>query len=229
MGTRIIIWNARGGCLAEEDKKQMLIEQIKESKQKHGYPIIMLQEAGVVQRFGKNVKEFDTTLYAPYYGYQQMPKKAENKRCTLQTLIPEELIDNIEVYPLDYGFADRPFLVVNFGNFCLANIHAPSGVPPYATACIKKGIALLNLYNLPWLIGGDMNVEKECMEQDYQISTQYQIFAPSQPTHHCHREVYEGNILDYFIGHSSINVENIYVEEVSDDYSDHNMVILDLE
>ena len=227
---RIITWNMQGGGLADVTKKQILQDAVKRSVEDvQVKPIILLQEAGkreAVDTMGK-IEYGQTSLYGKDYNiYQLLPYKYSsyeekhenvNYRCTLQTLLPKK-IKNVCVHHIDSGYDNRPLLVTDISDLRIANMHAPSGVPNFAISCINQSIGNLNLFDLPWILGGDMNYDA----RDYsdEILPFCRVVAPEEATHN------NGGIYDYFFCHSSIPKCKVWTESVA--ASDHEMVIMDI-
>lgn len=232
MVKRIITWNTQGKWLSNEEKKQELFDLIKDSvDKKYIEPIIFLQEAGEInelERQGK-VDYGEITLYIDYCIYQlplniitEDEKQKRNHRCTLMVLIPKSMRRKVEFADLLYsGYSDRPMLLLDIGTHLLANAHQPAFNQNYALSCIEMGISNLGMRKKPWILGGDMNCSTDFALERIPVLCNYSIFEPSDVTHH------SGSIIDYFICDSSTKANDIYV--VSTTYSDHNIVIMDLE
>lgn len=234
MVKRIITWNTQGEGLANDQKKQELIDLIRDSVDNENIePIIFLQEAGELKGLEKRGKVYygETTLYVDYCMYQLPPysltkyeeeQQRRNHRCTLMVLIPDSMKKEVEFADLLYsGYIDRPMLLLDIGTYLLANAHQPAFNQNYAFSCMEMGISNLGMRKKPWILGGDMNCPVDYALKNIPTLRNYSIIEPSDATHH------SGSVIDYFICDSSTKANDIYV--VSTTYSDHNIVIMDLE
>lgn len=234
MVKRIITWNTQGEGLTNDEKKQELIDLIRDSvDDKNIEPIIFLQEAGDLKGLKKRGKVYygETTLYVDYCMYQLPPysltkyeeeQQRRNHRCTLMVLIPKSMSRDVEFVDLLYsGYLNRPMLLLDIGTHLLANAHQPAFNQNYAFSCIEMGISNLGMRKKPWILGGDMNCPTEFALERIPSLCNYSIIEPSDATHH------SGRIIDYFICDSSTKANDISVVETI--YSDHNIVIMDLE
>lgn len=227
MAFLVTIWNARGGSITDLDKKQEIINERKRCEEYELPHIFMIQEAGLYP------EAEDRASYATfrlqwdraysYWGFQLPPYMARQKRCTLITLIPDDF--EIEsVYPIPFGFEDRSALVVHLNHVLLANIHAPAGHPRFANSCISRCVADLNMGNMPWVLGGDMNVPKDDLGLAPELGNHYRLHSQDEVTHHKDGDSDDGSILDYFLSDTSISCPKIERTLVEDSISDHNMV-----
>ena len=233
MVKRIITWNTQGEGVANDEKKQELIDLIRDSvDDKKIEPIIFLQEAGELEGLDKNGKVYygETTLYIDYCMYQLPPysltkyekeQQRRNHRCTLMVLIPDSMKKDVKIASLLYvGYPDRPMLLLDIGTHLLANAHQPAFNQNYAFSCIEMGISNLGMRKKPWILGGDMNCPVDYALKNSPTLCNYSVIKPSAATHH------SGSVIDYFICDSSTKAKNISVVETI--YSDHNIVIMDL-
>lgn len=233
MVKRIITWNTQGEGLANDEKKQELIDLIRDSvDDKKIEPIIFLQEAGELEGLDKNGKVYygETTLYIDYCMYQLPPysltkyekeQQRRNHRCTLMVLIPDSMKKDVKIASLLYvGYQYRPMLLLDIGTHLLANAHQPAFNQNYAFSCIEMGISNLGMRKKPWILGGDMNCPVDYALKNSPTLCNYSVIKPSAATHH------SGSVIDYFICDSSTKAKNISVVETI--YSDHNIVIMDL-
>lgn len=234
MVKRIITWNTQGEGLANDEKKQELIDLIRYSVDDENIePIIFLQEAGELEGLKKRGKVYygETTLYVDYCMYQLPPysltkyekeQQRRNHRCTLMVLIPKSMRRKVEFADLLYsGYSDRPMLLLDIGTHLLANAHQPAFNQNYAFSCMEMGISNLGMRKKPWILGGDMNCPVDYALKNIPTLRNYSIIEPSDATHD------SGSVIDYFVCDSSTKANDIYV--VSTTYSDHNIVIMDLE
>lgn len=231
---RIITWNAQGGGVGDEAKKQILEDEVQKSVQEiEREPIIILQEAGyrevenTVGKFEKDETYLHGIKYCMYqllpYRYSSYEERHEdvNYRCTIQTLVPQDLNEvTSEPFHMDSGYDNRPLLVIDIDGFRIANFHAPSGKPYFAKSCINKSISNLNLGSLPWILGGDMNYHATDFSKMLPAFKNWRMEIPTAPTHG------DDMIYDYFFCHNSVPKCNVWTEVVSE--SDHEMVIMDI-
>ncbi|MGN0318676.1 MAG: hypothetical protein ACI4E1_12170 [Lachnospira sp.] len=232
----IVIWNSQGYCL-DDEKKQELIDVV--NRFPDDPPVIVIQEAGYREDF--DTKSFGYDIGSTYLGqeyviYQMKPYELNdyekthskvNYRCSLMTMIPKIYNNGISVYPLLVNnFSNRPHLVVSDGNLRICNIHAPAGKPEFAAECIKESVSHLNLYNMPWILCGDMNVEPDILDDISGItSRKARIYTSGYKTHKKTSGIATSEF-DYFICDTSITLQNIFVVQQS--YSDHDIVIASL-
>lgn len=232
MAFLVTIWNARGGSITDLDKKQEIINECKRCEEYELPHIFMIQEVGLYPDAEENALYSTFSLQwdraYSYCGFQLPPYRARHKRCTLITLIPDDY-EVESVYPIPFGFEDRSTLVVHLDNILFANIHAPSGNYPYANSCISHCVANLNMGNLPWVLGGDMNVPQDDLALSLALGNHYRLLAQAEVTHHKDGDSDDGNILDYFLAHTSVSCSKIERTLVEDSISDHNMVTAILE
>lgn len=192
-------WNAQGGTIKDTDKLQVISDLV-EDYQKYALPhIFAIQEAGA------NPQLHSMLNHIQYAQIWSSSANAKNKRCTLGILVPKDA--NAELSWIQAGtIRDIPFCQWK-ESIRLGCMHAISS--RIAPEEVKKVIEILNLYNLPYILGGDMN-------SDPPQPGNFSVFKCNHPTHS------NGNELDYFIASTSVRCEEIKDKPVAP--SDHNPV-----
>lgn len=209
MEFRIITWNARGGVISDQHKRQNLTDMVYKSIQDNmGLPIFFIQEAGTTY-----VKNLFLGGYKYRY-YISKPYDARNNRCTLAIIYPEETVGFVRPYWLRTRQTNRPLAAILIGeSFLIATIHA-TAVSAVAKRDVVAALEYLKNGRYLSLLLGDMN----CEPGDYNQSDDFSSFSMVCPNCNTHDS---GSCYDYLFAENNANVYVEYAGIGNNAFSDH--------
>ena len=151
---------------------------------------------GIIREFYLGWKDFSRCSMAIFVRYSPY----------LPMHMPLPLID--VYYPQQHDQV-RPLMGLDWGDFAIYNLHAPSGDTPLAQAILNQFIYYISIRRLgrekPFILTGDFNIPAPVLNM-----AQIQAIMPDVIMH-CpeYRTQTSGNILDYCIVSNRIEIRNM--------------------
>lgn len=223
MKLRIITWNARGGAITDDAKRQNFIDMVKDCCNSGlGLPIFFIQEAGTMcDMDGLELYRMEDRVPALYNYRTYEPYYACNKRCTLAILYPVQWEALINPYPLRSEQANRPLGAILFAEkIVLATIHATAR-PETAQADVLAAIDVLKSGSYLSLLIGDMNCEPSTYVNN--LCSAFYVADPKVNTHN------DEKCYDYAIVENDNNVSITFAGTGNSMWSDHVPVYYNLD
>lgn len=235
---KLITWNTFGSIFNKDEKKQVIIDLIKQYSYENNNPVFFIQEAGKSGTSKTNAEFWnDNYCIATYSSFQSDKSLTSLAMMYPQNKIPYKFHD----YAIITTQLSRPVACLGYeGKLIMANIHAtPSPFPnlnnhSQGAKDICSTIEILSKGTTPWLIIGDMNCppkELDAYDKFTRLKKIAKIINPNVNTHTFkHGNDTFSDELDYVIASDSVakyincvGVVNVWP------ISDHNPVIYDLD